>query len=64
MSLQATVRNIRPQHHPVTSNLQISAENWKNGRVRSRWGQIRFWLPFAVFLTCTITPDWYQVYST
>ena len=27
------------------------------GRVRSRWGEIRFWLPFAVFLTCTIAPD-------
>ena len=22
-------------------------------------GQIRFWLPFAVFLTCIIAPDWY-----
>ena len=36
----------------------------RNGHVRSGWGQIRFWLPFAVFLTCTIAPDWYRVYST
>ena len=26
----------------------------RNGHVRSGWGQIRFWLPFAVFLTCII----------
>ena len=36
----------------------------RNGRVRSGWGQIRFWLPFAVILTCTTAPDWYRVYST
>ena len=24
----------------------------RNGRVRSGWGQMRFWLPFAVLLTC------------
>ena len=24
----------------------------RSGRVRSGWGQIRFFLPFAVFLTC------------
>ena len=35
-----------------------------NGRIRSGWGQIRFWLPFAMFLTCTIAPDWYRVHST
>ena len=29
----------------------------RNGRVRSGWGQITFWLPFAVFLSCTIAPD-------
>ena len=36
----------------------------RNSRVTSGWGQIRFWLPFAVFLTYTIAPDWYRVYST
>ena len=35
-----------------------------NSRVRCGWGQIRFWLPFAVFWTYTIDPDWYRVYST
>ena len=35
----------------------------RNGRVRSAWGQIRFWLPYAVFLTYIIAPDWYRVTS-
>ena len=35
----------------------------RNGRVRCGWGQIRFSLPFAVFLTCIIAPDWYRVYN-
>ena len=36
----------------------------RNSRVRSGWGQKRFWLPFAVFLIYAIAPDWYRVYST
>ena len=44
--------------------LYLLPEAVRNSRVRSGWGQIRFWLPFAVFLTYTIAPDWYRVYST
>ena len=36
---------------------------WVFTVVKSGWGQIRFWLPFAVFLTCTIAPDRYRVIS-
>ena len=43
--------------------MYLQREEGRNGRVRNGWGQIRFRLPFAVFLTCTIAPDWYRVYS-
>ena len=35
----------------------------RNGRVRCAWGQIRFSLPFAVFLTCITASNWYLVYN-
>ena len=36
----------------------------RNGRVRSGWGQITFWLPFAVFLTSTIMGCMYSLVFT
>ena len=37
-----------------TLGILFQSGECRNGRVRSGWGQIRFWLPFAVFLSCTI----------
>ena len=34
----------------------------RTGRVRSGWSHIRLSLPFTVFMTCIIAPDWYRVY--